>query len=399
MRILMIAPEPFFQPRGTPFSVYHRVKALIALGHTVDLLTYHLGEQVEMAGLTVIRTPRVLGIRSIGIGFSLKKLPMWIVLFFMTWRQLRRRRYAYLHTHEDAVFIGALLAGWFRLPHLYDMHSSLPQQFDNYDVPVLRRFRHLFMPIEAFAVRHADAVIAICPALVRRITQIDPKKPVKLIENVSLTMDCVAIDDGDVESLCARLGLNGCKVVVYTGTLEANQGLDFLLEAFHDARQSVPELRLVLVGGEEHQVSSLKTLARTLDIVDSVLFMGRRPVAEMSLYMAAADILVSPRSIGNNTPLKIYSYMQSGKPILATDLETHRQVLGDAEALLVPFDRRAFAEGMVRLAGDEELGRRFGRAAADLLAREYSYERFLQLTDEIVKNVTAGGTGKGVNNG
>jgi hypothetical protein len=39
MHILMIAPEPFFEPRGTPFSEYHRIKALLALGHTVDLVT------------------------------------------------------------------------------------------------------------------------------------------------------------------------------------------------------------------------------------------------------------------------------------------------------------------------------------------------------------------------
>ena len=40
MHILMIAPEPFFEPRGTPFSEYHRIRALIELGHTVDLVTY-----------------------------------------------------------------------------------------------------------------------------------------------------------------------------------------------------------------------------------------------------------------------------------------------------------------------------------------------------------------------
>ncbi len=43
MRILMIAPEPFFEPRGTPFSEYHRIRALLDLGHTVDLVTYPFG--------------------------------------------------------------------------------------------------------------------------------------------------------------------------------------------------------------------------------------------------------------------------------------------------------------------------------------------------------------------
>ena len=44
VRILMIAPEPFFEPRGTPFSEFHRIRALTALGHQVDLVTYPFGQ-------------------------------------------------------------------------------------------------------------------------------------------------------------------------------------------------------------------------------------------------------------------------------------------------------------------------------------------------------------------
>jgi hypothetical protein len=47
VKILMIAPEPFFEPRGTPFSEYHRIRALIDLGHTVDLVTYPFGRDVS----------------------------------------------------------------------------------------------------------------------------------------------------------------------------------------------------------------------------------------------------------------------------------------------------------------------------------------------------------------
>jgi len=46
--VLTIAPEPFLEPRGTPISMYHRVLGLTRLGHQVDLLTYHLGDSVEL---------------------------------------------------------------------------------------------------------------------------------------------------------------------------------------------------------------------------------------------------------------------------------------------------------------------------------------------------------------
>jgi hypothetical protein len=58
MRILMIAPEPFFEPRGTPFSEYHRIRALLDLGHTVDLVTYPFGKDVTLPGLRIFRAAR-----------------------------------------------------------------------------------------------------------------------------------------------------------------------------------------------------------------------------------------------------------------------------------------------------------------------------------------------------
>ena len=54
----MIAPEPFFEPRGTPFSEFHRIRALTDLGHQVDLVTYPFGRDIAMPGLRVFRSLR-----------------------------------------------------------------------------------------------------------------------------------------------------------------------------------------------------------------------------------------------------------------------------------------------------------------------------------------------------
>src|SRR6266436_3096337 len=76
MRILMIAPEPFFEPRGTPFSEFHRIRALTSLGHQVDLVTYPFGEDVTMPGLCVFRSLRPPFVRRVKIGPSFAKLPL-----------------------------------------------------------------------------------------------------------------------------------------------------------------------------------------------------------------------------------------------------------------------------------------------------------------------------------
>ena len=88
MRILMIAPEPFFQPRGTPFSEYYRTRALTELGHEVDMVTYPIGEDVSIPGLRIFRAPGIPGIRKISIGPSLAKLPLDVMVFFSAVRRL-----------------------------------------------------------------------------------------------------------------------------------------------------------------------------------------------------------------------------------------------------------------------------------------------------------------------
>ena len=65
MKILMIAPEPFFETRGTPFSEYFRIKALSDLGHRVDMVTYPFGADKKIKGLRIYRSFRPFFIKSV----------------------------------------------------------------------------------------------------------------------------------------------------------------------------------------------------------------------------------------------------------------------------------------------------------------------------------------------
>src|SRR5206468_11783012 len=118
VRILMIAPEPFFEPRGTPFSEFHRIRALIDLGHTVDLVTYPFGRDVSMPGLRIFRCMRPPFVRGVGIGPSVAKIPLDALLTLAVIRRALGGRYDAIHSHEEAGVIGVLLATVVRVPHL-----------------------------------------------------------------------------------------------------------------------------------------------------------------------------------------------------------------------------------------------------------------------------------------
>jgi hypothetical protein len=127
----MIAPEPFFTPRGTPFSEFHRIRALTDLGHQVDLVTYPFGDDVTMPGLRIFRSWRPPFVRDVKIGPSLAKVPLDALLAVTAFARAMVGRYDAVHSHEEGGLIGIVLAAVLRVPHLYDMHSSLPQQLTN----------------------------------------------------------------------------------------------------------------------------------------------------------------------------------------------------------------------------------------------------------------------------
>ena len=380
MRVLMIAPEPFFQPRGTPFSEFYRIRAFTELGHQVDLVTYPIGSDVSIPGLRIFRTPRVPGIRSVKIGPSLAKIPLDILVFLSSLRRLLSGRYDFLDCHEEAGFMGVMFSRLFRVPTVYDMHSSLPEQLSNFRYSRSRVLRFLFDVFERWTILGSKAVIAICPHLEQVVARTDPNRTVFLIENSPLVESGEAATAEDLQKLKRELGLEDRPIVLYTGTFEAYQGFELLLDAFvHVARQE-PRARLVLVGGHPEQVEDVKELTCRKGIGDRVVFTGQRPPSEMPLYLAAGDILVSPRSRGKNTPLKIYSYLRAGKPIVATRLLTHTQVLDDDIAMLTETEPEAFAEGIVALLRDPETAARLGDNARRRAEEKYSYEKYLEKT-------------------
>jgi glycosyltransferase involved in cell wall biosynthesis len=379
MRILMIAPEPFFEPRGTPFSEYHRIRALLELGHTVDLVTYPFGKDVSMPGLRVFRCLRPPFMHEIGIGPSWKKIPLDLALLATACRRAMADKYDAVHSHEEGSFFGVVLAGLLGLPHLYDMHSSLPQQLTNFAYSKSRLLTSAFGQMERFVIRRSRVVIVICPQLEEVVRGIDTAVPSVLIENAPGSGDAPTAGSG--ARIRASLGLaEHDPLVLYTGTFEAYQGLDLLFASMRHVLASRPDARLVLAGGRPEQIEAARRQAADAGIGGATVFAGQRPAEEIPAYLDAADVLVSPRSLGTNTPLKIYQYLRSGRPIVATRLLTHTQVLTDEVSFLTEATPGGFGAGILAAIADPDRARAVGARARHLAETKYSYEAYLART-------------------
>ena len=189
-------------------------------------------------------------------------------------------------------------------------------------------------------------------------------------------------------SVRARWGIPAdAPLVLYTGTFEPYQGLDMLLEAMAIVARNRPEVRLLVVGGREEQVSAAR--ARATAIQAPAIFTGYQQARDVPAYVEACDILASPRIKGTNTPLKIYSYLRAGKPIVATNLLTHTQVLDEAIAMLVPPEPQPFAAAIERLLADPGLRERIADAAAERARTRYSRESYVSRTNTALSRLVA----------
>src|SRR5688572_23126354 len=180
----MLAPQPFFEPRGTPFSEYHRIKALGELGHHVDLVTYPIGNDVPLPNLTIFRSWRPPFVKKVRVGPSATKVILDGLMLPTILRRAWAGHYDAIHSHEEMGLVGVWLAKWLRIPHLYDMHSSLPQQLANFKYSRSSSLKHLFSWAEDRMVHGSQVVITICRELQDTVENMGAGDRALLIENV-----------------------------------------------------------------------------------------------------------------------------------------------------------------------------------------------------------------------
>src|ERR1051326_2712679 len=209
-------------------------------------------------------------------------------------------KYDAVHSHEEGSWFGVVIAGMLGIPHLYDMHSSLPQQLTNFAYSRSRVVTWLFRVFERFVIRRSRVVIVICPQLEEVVRGIDSAVPSVLIENAPGSGDAPVAGSGAEVRRALKLDAD-TPVVLYTGTFEAYQGLDLLFRAMRDVIRARPDARLVLAGGRPDQIEAARRQATDLEIASATIFAGQRPAEEIPAFLDAGDVLVSPRSLGTNT--------------------------------------------------------------------------------------------------
>lgn len=288
-----------------------------------------------------------------------------------------------IHAHSPVLnALPAIAVGKrFNIPVVYELRALWEDAAANLgtSAPGGLRYRISKM-LETFAIRNVDAVVTLCAGMEAEIVS-------RGISANKITVVPNAVDTArfnfnilPAEDIRAKFSLHGKMVVGFIGSFYHYEGLDFLLSALPRVLPSVPNLKVLLVGGGP-QEERLKSIASERGLGDTVIFAGRVKNAEVERYYSVLDIFVCPRHSMRLTelvtPLKPLEAMALGKVVLASDVGGHKELIrsGDTGVLFRAGDEQALADAIADLAVKPEFRKALSARGRSFVEQERSWER------------------------
>lgn len=331
MKLYYIANVRIRAEQAHGIQIVKMCEAFAALGNEVTLVLPSLGAHIDVfAAYGIKKNFRIRYLPTINVPLRLTGAFTLLVLSFAiavrVWL-LRQRGEAVIYTRgETALFIEPFLSRRFAL--VWETHIK-PRN------PM--RYRRV--------ARRARALIAVTKHYAQEIPALWGISPAKVL----YTPDAVDVDDflhpEPPTTARKRLGLPlDKKIALYAGRIDSWKGVDTLLEA----SELLPEhIQIVIMGGTEEQITQLRSR------YPRVRFLGYRPYAELPDNQSAADVLVLTGDPNSSvarfytSPLKLFTYIASGIPIVAADLPAFRDVLSEREAFFFEPNAAALAETLL----------------------------------------------------
>ena len=312
----MIAPTPFFSDRGCHIRVLNSYLRLKREGHSVLLLTYPLGREIN--GVKTKRTIKLLGYKKTSPGFSIYRPFLDILLYFKAKKEMKKKKYdlIYSHLHEGA-FIGVLLQKKYGVKVLFDAQGSLTGELSAHGTIRKKGILYSFLwKLEKYISEKSDEII----------TSTDGLKKF-MLKNFKIKKIIVEKDFPDKELFSsdvkpAKLSLpKNKKIAVYLGGLQKYKGIQYLIKAIPYTDKNI---HFLIMG---YPVEEAKELAKEFNVENRITFTGMIPYEKAASYLKLGDLAVSPKTLeSGEANAKIYNYVAMNMPIVCFDMKETREI-------------------------------------------------------------------------
>jgi glycosyltransferase involved in cell wall biosynthesis len=369
--IAMVAACPFPANHGTPAAIREMSEELARRGHSVRVVTYPLSHDIPVTGVEIDRVAHVGSNREISVGPSYQRLGFDALMVFKLIKVIRKHNIEVIHAHNyEGALIGGFVGKLTGVPVIYNAINTMIGELASFNFIRPRSLAIRLAKILDYVVpRLADSIIADTEELRSFLIDqgIDSEKVVTIHSGVRPEM----FEGGDGARVRNRFATDGGPLIIYTGTFDEFQGVDYLMEAFKIVHERKPNASLLLVGSTINPSHRAKYEKMATDLGFASRFaITSCTLDELRDFLAAADIAVVPRPDSAGIPTKLLNYMAAGNAIVS--FKQSATILQHLETAFLVDSATAgdFGKGILTVLDDPALARQLrGNVKSFVLGR------------------------------
>jgi len=361
MKIALVSPYDFAYPGGVTNHISYLEHHFTKMGHEVKIIApaskavSNLGDRFILIGKP----------RPIPVSGSIARITISPWLSSRIKATLDQEKFDVIHLHEP--LMPMLCTTVLRLsnrPNMGTFHASGARSWYNYGTPLAKLLLSKWF-------RKLDGKIAVSELAMDCINKHFPGY-YNIIPN-GVDLEHFSPDVSPIEEF-----RDGKLNILFAGRLEKRKGLNYLLKAYQQVKQEVPDSRLIIVGPGIRLRRKYEKQVKRSDLKD-VVFVGYVSDDELPRYYKTADIFCAPATGWESFGIILLEAMAVGKPIVASNVEGYASLITHgAEGWLVPpRDEQALAQSLITLLRDEPLRQEMG-AKGRLKAQDFTWENVAQ---------------------
>jgi len=374
MKILMIAPRPFYTDKGFSVQILEGIKALKQKGNEILICCYPLGD--DIAGIKISRPIRIPWYRDPLKKATFDYVYLDILLFFSALKSALRFKPDIIHAHiHEGGLIGIIIGRLLGVPVILDIQGSMLGEYRERGLSGNKLIEKAVFFIERLVNRNADAIITELDFHRDNILK-DPRIHKSRVHRIIYGVDTELFSSRPRDTnLKEELGIpEQRKVIGYLGLLTFFQGIDYLLDAMKLIVNKRSDAHLLLMGFQD--IKKYKKKAQDLGLRDYVTFTGRVPYNDAPRFLSLCDIAVGPKISFAEGNGKLINYMSVGLPTVAFDIPMNKELLGEFGVYAKLKDTQDLAGCILHLMESSNERIRLSNKLRERAVEKFSLEKF-----------------------